>query len=128
MKVCFPVSKTDGLESKVYGHFGSAPAFIVVDTVDNGVTTINNKDQHHEHGACNPMKALDNQKVDAVVVGGIGGGALNRLNQLDIKVFHAQGATVSENISLLKANDLKEFTASHCCPGHGHVSGCGHQK
>jgi len=126
MKVCFPVSKTDGLKSRVYGHFGSAPAFIVVDTVDNGVTTINNKDQHHEHGACNPMKALDNQKVDAVVVGGIGGGALNRLNQLGIKVFHAEGATVNDNIALLKANNLKEFAASHCCPGHGHGISCGH--
>jgi predicted Fe-Mo cluster-binding NifX family protein len=126
MRVCFPVLKADGLESKVYGHFGSAPAFIVVDTVNNGVTTINNKDQHHQHGSCNPMKAFDNQKLDAVVVGGIGGGALNKLNQLGIKVFHANGATVSENITLLKANDLKEFAASQCCSGHGRVSGCGH--
>jgi predicted Fe-Mo cluster-binding NifX family protein len=126
MKVCFPVSKTNGLKSEVYEHFGSAPAFIVVETDSNTVTTITNKDQHHAHGACSPLKALDNQEVDAVVVGGIGGGALNRLNQLGIKVYHAQGTTVSENIALLKANDLKEFAVSHCCPGHGHVSSCGH--
>jgi len=60
MKVCFPVSKVEGIESKVYGHFGSAPEFIVVDTANNDATTINNCDQHHEHGACNPMKALNN--------------------------------------------------------------------
>ena len=74
MKICFPVQKDDGIESAVFGHFGSAPFFVVVDTDTNGLSTINNQDQHHTHGACNPMKALDNQKVDAIVVGGIGAG------------------------------------------------------
>ena len=100
MKICFPVSKVDGMESEVYGHFGSAPAFLVIETDSNTVTTINNKDQHHEHGACNPLKALNNQKVDAIVVGGIGGGALNKLNQLGIKVFQAQASTIKENVAM----------------------------
>jgi predicted Fe-Mo cluster-binding NifX family protein len=126
MKVCFPVVKANGLESEAYGHFGSAPVFLFVETDSNNVTSINNKDQHHTHGACNPLKALNNQKVDAVVVGGIGGGALNRLNQLGIKVFQAQASTIKENIALLKTRTLPEFTLSHCCPGHGHMSGCKH--
>jgi predicted Fe-Mo cluster-binding NifX family protein len=32
MKVCFAVQKDEGIESAVYGHFGSAPAFVVIDT------------------------------------------------------------------------------------------------
>lgn len=126
MKVCFPVVKAEGLDSKVYGHFGSAPVFVVVETDNNTVTMVNNKDQHHAHGACNPLKALNNQKVDAVVVGGIGGGALTRLNQLGIKVFQAQASTVKENIAMLKTRNLPELTLSRCCPGHGHISGCKH--
>ncbi len=126
MKVCFPVSKLEGMESKVYGHFGSAPVFVVVDTVNNDVTTINNGDQHHAHGACNPLKALDNQHVDAIVVAGIGGGALNRLNQSGIKVFQAQAPTVRENILLLRDRSLPEFAMQHTCAGHGHIKGCGH--
>lgn len=126
MKICFPVLKANGLESEVYGHFGSAPAFLVVETDSNKITTINNKDQHHVHGMCSPMKALNNQEVDAIVVGGIGAGALSKLNQLGIKVFQAQALTVKENIGLLKTRNLPEFTLSHCCPGHGHVSGCKH--
>ena len=125
MKICFPVSKVDGMESEVYGHFGSAPAFLVVETDSNTITTISNKDQHHEHGACNPLKALNNQKVDAIVVGGIGGGALNRLNQLGIKVFQAQASTIKENIAMFNKR-VSEFAATHCCPGHGHIGGCGH--
>lgn len=126
MKICFPVLKADGLESEVYGHFGSAPVFLFVETDGNNVTIINNKDQHHAHGACNPMKALDNQKVDAVVVGGIGAGALSRLNQLGIKIFQAQALTVKENMAMLKTRTLPEFTLSHCCPGHGNTLGCKH--
>lgn len=126
MKICFPVSTPNGMESEVYGHFGSAPVFLVVETDSNKITTISNRDQHHVHGMCNPMKALDNQKVDAIVGGGIGAGALSRLNQLGIKVFRAQALTVKENITMLKTHDLPEFTMSHCCSGHGHISGCKH--
>ena len=126
MKVCFPVVKAEGLQSKVYGHFGSAPVFIVVDTENNNVSLINNNNQHHAHGACNPMKALNDQTVDAIVVGGIGAGALSRLNQLGIKVFQAQAQTVRENIQMLKDQNLPELTLQHTYAGHGHSNGCGH--
>jgi predicted Fe-Mo cluster-binding NifX family protein len=126
MKVCFPVMKEKGLESEVYGHFGSALMFIIVETDTNHVTAINNKDQHHGHGACNPLKKLNNQKVDAMVVGGIGMGALDILNHSGIKVFQAQALTVRENITLLKEGGLPEFTSQNTCAGHGHGIGCGH--
>jgi predicted Fe-Mo cluster-binding NifX family protein len=60
------------LESKVCGHFGSAPVFVVVETDSNEVSTINNRDQNHVHGSCSPLKSLNNQKIDVVVVAGIG--------------------------------------------------------
>lgn len=126
MKVCFPVAEAEGVDSEVYGHFGSAPVFIIVDTKDNNVTTINNKDQHHAHGACNPLKALNNQHIDAIIVGGIGAGALTKLNQQGIKVFQAQAQKVKENIKLLKDHTLPEFTMQHTCAGHGHGISCGH--
>jgi predicted Fe-Mo cluster-binding NifX family protein len=126
MKICFPVLTAKGIESEVYGHFGSAPAFVIVDTESTDITTINNNDQHHAHGACSPMKALNNQSVDAVVVAGIGQGALSGLSQLGIKVFQAQAPTVKENMEILKAQNLPEFTSQHCCPGHGHMSACKH--
>ncbi len=126
MKVCFAVAQVNGIESEVYGHFGSAPAFVVIETEDNTITTIRNSDQHHAHGACNPIKALNNQRVDAIVVGGIGAGALTRLNQQGIRVFQAQAQTVRENIQMLKDQDLPEFTLLHTCAGHGHGGGCRH--
>jgi predicted Fe-Mo cluster-binding NifX family protein len=114
------------LDSSVYNHFGSAPVFVVVDTETNGISSIHNGDQHHAHGACNPMKALDNQKVDAIVVGGIGAGALTRLNQMGITVHRSQAPTVKENISLFTARQLSVLTVQGCCGGHSKDGGCAH--
>jgi predicted Fe-Mo cluster-binding NifX family protein len=126
MKICFPVQENEGLGSRVYNHFGSAPMFIVVDTETDNVSIINNKDQHHSHGACNPIKALDGQSVDAVVVGGIGAGALSRLNQAGIRVYQAKAPTAKENISMFKARSLPEFMPQHCCGGHSRDGKCSH--
>lgn len=124
MKVGFPVERDEGMESKVYGHFGSAPAFVVVDTEKNEVRTIQNQDLHHIHGACNPIQALDGQMLDSLVVGGIGGGALMKLNALGIKVYEAGAQKVNENLKLFKKNSLQELTMDHSCKAHG--GGCGH--
>jgi predicted Fe-Mo cluster-binding NifX family protein len=126
MKICFPVQQDEGFDSSVYNHFGSAPVFVVVDTKTNGISSINNRDQHHTHGACNPMKALDNQKVDAIVVGGIGAGALTRLNQMGIAVHRSQAPTVRENVSLFAAQQLPVLTVQGCCGGHSEDGGCAH--
>ncbi len=124
MKVGFAVQTNEGMESRVYDHFGSAPAFIIVDIEMNEVLTVNNKDLHHTHGACNPVMALDGKSVDAMVVGGIGAGALAKLNALGIKVFGAQALTVKDNLSLLKENKLQELTLYNSC--RSHQGGCGH--
>jgi predicted Fe-Mo cluster-binding NifX family protein len=126
MKVCFPVQKDDGLDSAVYNHFGSAPVFMVVDTNTNSIASINNGDQHHAHGACNPMKALDNQKVDAIVVGGIGAGALSRLNQMGITVHRSQAETIRGNMALFTTHGLPVLTLQGCCGGHSKDGGCAH--
>ena len=126
MKVCFPVSVDPGLESQVFGHFGSAPGFVVVDMITNELTAINNSDQIHEHGACNPVAGLGGHQVDAIVVGGIGGGALQQLNRSGLRVFQAHEGTIAENVVLFKANELPEYLPGHTCGGHGHTNGCSH--
>ena len=126
MRVCFPVQNNEGLDSAVFNHFGSAPLFVVVDAASDDLSAISNSDQHHAHGACNPIKALDNQKIDAVVVGGIGAGALSRLNQAGIKVYRAQSKTVGENLALYKAKGLSEYSTMSTCGGHSQVGGCAH--
>ena len=126
MKICFPVQNDEGLKSTVFNHFGSAQKFVVVETDTNGVSTISNGDQHHTHGACSPMKALDNQKIDVIVVGGIGAGALTRLNQMGITVYRAQGSTIDENLKLFTSKALSVYSVQSCCGGHSKDGACAH--
>ncbi len=124
MKVCFPVEHEAGLESVVYGHFGSAPAFVIVDTDHGNEVTVANADRHHAHGACNPVMAMGGAAVDAVVVGGIGAGALTKLNAGNIRVFRAAAGTIRQNLDLLASGVLPEMAAQHTCAGH--AGGCAH--
>jgi predicted Fe-Mo cluster-binding NifX family protein len=124
MKVGFAVQTNEGIESRVYNHFGSAPAFIIVDTEGKDVLTVNNRDLHHVHGACNPVMALDGKSVDAMVVGGIGAGAIAKLNAVGVKVYQAGAPTVKENLSLLSENKLRELSIFHACQAH--QGECGH--
>lgn len=126
MRLCIPVEKNDGLESLVYGHFGSAPLFVVVDTETQMITEIDNRDLHHAHGACSPLKALGGTHVDGIIVGGIGAGALMGLNRAGLKVFKAEGDTVADNLSCLGMDLLPELTPDQVCGGHGNGHGCGH--
>jgi predicted Fe-Mo cluster-binding NifX family protein len=127
MKVCFPVQKDDGVESIVYGHFGSAPAFIVVDTEIDKSVTVNNRDLNHVHGACNPIQAIGGLMPDAVVVGGIGAGAITGLNAKGIKVYRSTAETVKQNLDLLKESKLPELSVQNACAGHTQgQGGCGH--
>ncbi len=108
----------EGLESRVYGHFGSAPGFVIVDTKTRSVEEIGNDDLHHAHGMCQPLKALQGREVDAVAVGGIGMGALMKLQAQGIKVYRATEGTVRDNIGLILEQKMPEFSAGLTCAGH----------
>ena len=127
MKICFPVEKVRGIESRVYGHFGSAPAFIVVEAQSHEVTELENADAHHEHGRCSPLKALGGTQVDAVVVGGIGRGALGKLAASGVRVFKAPQESVARCLELFEQGRLQEFNPMMVCSGgHGGSGGCAH--
>jgi predicted Fe-Mo cluster-binding NifX family protein len=126
MKIAFPTQDDKGLESPIFGHFGSAPCFVLVDSATGSHETLINADAAHLHGQCQPIQALGGNRVDAVVAGGIGLGALSRLNAGGIKVYRAAEGTVSENLELIRSGKLPEFTLNMTCAGHADGGGCAH--
>ncbi|MBU2497638.1 MAG: NifB/NifX family molybdenum-iron cluster-binding protein [Proteobacteria bacterium] len=126
MRIAFPVQENQGLDSPVYGHFGSAAHFVILDSVSGSFQTVPNADAQHVHGQCQPMKGLGSKAVDAVVVGGIGAGALMRLQAHGIKVFRALEGTVKENLEFVKAGKLPEYVTEMTCAGHHQKGGCAH--
>lgn len=122
MKICMPVNENNGLNSLPYNHFGSAPFFLIYDTQTAQFTAINNGDLGHEHGMCQPLKALGGHDIDIILVGGIGRGALTKLAAQGITAYHAQSVSFEANITLLNASKLDIFGTDHICTSHD----CGH--
>lgn len=119
MKICIPTETNAGKEAKVYEHFGSAPYFTVYDTEKEAVEIINNSNQHHSHGMCQPMNALMGKQIDAVVTGGMGARAVQKLNEGGIRAYRAVPGTVADIAAQFLKGGLAEITVSNACNQHG---------
>lgn len=108
MKVCFPVADDNGLESTLYGHFASAPLFLVFDTDTRQSSIIRNCDEKNPYAGCNPFSALNGRQLDGIVVSGIGDEALRIMNFCGFRVFEAQSESIPENVALFEQSSLCE--------------------
>ena len=126
MKFCIPVGTDRDWDSPVFGHFGSAPFFAVLDTdLPHAMEIVPNGNSHHEHGQCNPVAAVAGLGINAVVVGGIGHRAAVRLGENGIAVYRCAGHTVIEVAEAIAANTLEPINLADTCQGHGE-DGCRH--
>jgi predicted Fe-Mo cluster-binding NifX family protein len=122
VNVCIPVVEDQGLRSRVNPHFGSAPLFVVVETESGTCRAIPNRNRHHEHGACQPLRALDGESIDSVIVGGIGMGAIEKLRAAGIRIFVSPLETVEETLAAFRVGSLAEAAPATACAHDGHGS------
>jgi predicted DNA-binding protein (UPF0251 family)/predicted Fe-Mo cluster-binding NifX family protein len=122
MNLCIPVTEDLGLKSPVCAHFGSAPIFMIVDTESESRRAISNSNQHHGHGMCTPLASLQGEHIDGMAVGGIGMGALTKLQASGIRVFMSEHATVAATVAAFKAGTLRPMTPGSACAHHAHGS------
>lgn len=123
MNICIPVLDDRGLESPVSSHFGSAPMYLLADSETRQTRALSNARTVHEHGACRPLDALAGETIDALVVGGIGAGALAKLRGAGIRVFRATAPTASACLDAFLRNEVEEIDPAGACAGHGHDHG-----
>jgi predicted Fe-Mo cluster-binding NifX family protein len=120
MRICVPVEEDKGLDSRVCEHFGSAPAFLLVDTRTKRFDAIVNAQSEHAHGGCAPLGALLTERVDAFVVKGIGRGALQRVLGAGVAAFQTSSITVNDVVAEAEAGALAAVEATCGCGQHGH--------
>lgn len=118
MKICLPTSGTNGLTEMVYNHFGSAPYFTIYDTAAKTIEVIENNNEHHSHGACQPLSQIAKYNVDIIMTNGMGARAVQMLNDGGIKVYRLDGNTVAEAIKKFEDNQLEELTLDNACSEH----------
>jgi predicted Fe-Mo cluster-binding NifX family protein len=63
--------------------------------------------------------ALGGNTIDAMVVGGIGAGAIRKLNAMGVRVYRAGAVTINENLALLNEDRLQEVSMNDSCREHG---------
>lgn len=119
MKICFPTEGNRGLSETVFAHFGSARYFTIYDTETKTVQIETNANEHHSHGGCQPLGAIADFNVDAIMTSGMGKRAVQLLNDGGIKVYLLNGDTIEEAVRKFEADELVELTADNACGGHG---------
>ena len=107
----------------IYQHFGHTRQFKVYEVVDNQVTsTAILESGESGHGALATL--LKSGGVDALICGGIGGGAKNALAQAGITLYAGVQGGADAAVQALLAGTLAYSTSANC-DHHGHDHGAG---
>jgi len=118
MKICIPTQSKNGKTSQVNDHFGSAPYLAVYETDAGTLEFIENTNEHHSHGMCQPIAALSEKGIEAIVCHGMGARALQKLNHQGIKAYKVDASTVEELITLFQTDQIVELTVENACQHH----------
>lgn len=104
-------------DGNVFQHFGHTEKFKLYDVADNkvGETSLLGT-AGSGHGALAGL--LKEQKVDALICGGIGEGARNALKEVDIKLYGGVTGSADAAVSSLLAGTLV-YSDEAKCSGHG---------
>lgn len=121
-RIAVPSNGQGGLDGTRAGHFGHCDVFTLID-VENGqikgVSILQN--QEHVQGGCMvPVNLLSDNKVNALIVGGIGMRPLMGFRQVGIDVYHdAERPEIRPVVEDLIAGKLTEIRNDQVCGGGG---------
>ena len=109
---------------EIFQHFGKTEQFMIYDEMDGQIVlTAVVSTNGSGHGALAGFLKMGG--VDAVICGGIGGGARNALAEAGIKLCPGVSGSADEAAEKYAAGTL-EYDADAQCDHHGHEDGEGH--
>ncbi len=116
------VTYEDGL---IFQHFGHTPSFKIYQVENNQVVSSQVVDTNGQgHGALAGF--LQENQIDTLICGGIGGGAQMALREAGITLYGGVSGDADEAVTALLAGVLT-FQPNVCCNHHNHGEGhtCG---
>ena len=123
-RIAIPSETNEGLASKRSDHFRHSPHFTVIE-LENGKVcgSISLKNIAHGAGGCmQPVGLLAENGVESLVVGGIGRGPFQRLQQQGIQVFFAdlnQYPDIQSTVDGFLGNKLPLLHPDQLCTSNG---------
>lgn len=120
IRIAIPSEGQGGLDSRRAGHFGHCDVFTLVD-VEEGkikdVSVLANK-EHVQGGCMVPVQLLADNKVQRLVVGGIGMRPLMGFRQAGIDVYHdAERSEIRPVVEDMISGKLPIITDDQVCGG-----------
>lgn len=125
--IAIACDSAQGLAGNVSGHFGHSPYFVVAELAGETVVASRLVASPGHGPGCGMPAFVAGLGVGAVLVGGIGPGAINGLGAHGIRVV--AGVTGNAGTALAAFVRGTLVTAEPGCGpghGHGHGGGCGH--
>ena len=122
-RIAIPSNGEGGLDGTRSGHFGHCDVFTLVDVEDGEIKEVSIlKNQEHVQGGCMvPVNLLSENRVSALVVGGIGMRPLMGFRQVGIDVFHDdQRPEIKPVVMDLIEGKLNEIRNDQVCGGGAH--------
>lgn len=122
-RIAIPSNGEGGLEGTRAGHFGHCDVFTLVDVEEGEIKDVSIlKNQEHVQGGCMvPVNLLSENRVSALVVGGIGMRPLMGFRQVGIDVYHDdQRPEIKPVVMDLIDGRLNEISNDQVCGGGAH--------
>jgi len=121
-RIAIPSNGQGGLGGTRSGHFGHCDVFTFIDGENGEIKEVSIlQNQEHAQGGCMvPVNLLSDNRVTALIVGGIGMRPLMGFKQVGIDVYHDdQRAEIEPVVRDLIAGNLTEITNDQVCGGGG---------
>ncbi len=122
-RIAIPSNGRGGIEGTRSGHFGHCDVFTLVDVENSKIKDVLIlENQEHVQGGCMvPVNLLAENRVNALVVGGIGMRPLMGFKQMGIQVFHDDlRPEIKPVVEDLIAGKLYEIRNDQVCGGGNH--------
>jgi cation diffusion facilitator family transporter len=121
LSVVIPVKEVDGLDSRIHGHFGRAPYFIILKLDDKGGTQIEDfyyneflGEKDRIHVGVKVVKAVIKHKLDIVFTPKIGEISFHMLKDNFIDIYRAEtNSTVREVINQYRNGKIETIISPH---------------
>ena len=124
MRIAIPAESRNGLESPICHYFGHCPVFIIVNVKEGHVRSIRAIDNPYseDHKTCRTPGFIQNQRVDVIMVAGLGQKALDFFKQRGIRTVGTEAGTVHQAVNSFLAGRLGKVRPCDRCTHHPYDS------
>ena len=121
-RIAVPSMENGGIDGQRAGHFGHCDVFTLIDVEEGDIKNISilpNK-EHVQGGCMVPVNLLADNKVNALVVGGIGMRPLMGFGQVGVDVYYdGERQDIKPVVEDLIAGKLQKIAEDQVCGGGG---------